>query len=373
VPDDRRVPRRAVLAGAAALAAAGAGGAAAALAGCGGPAPDEGAHQPGIVTTPPDNVALAAYDVRAGDLGGLADLLRRLTDAVRASAAEVTVAVGESLFDGRFGLAAQRPRRLTKMPPFPGDVLDDAACHGDLLVQVCGNGALQPLTDSDLTLRWRIDGFRAENTVAANGRPSTRNLFGFREGVGNPDPRDDAEMKRLVWVRAGHDEPQWMAGGSYQVVRVIRFATDVWNAEPVAQQEAVFGRRKTDGAPLGRDREDAELDYADDPTGRLVALNAHIRLANPRDAASESSQILRRGYSYRRQPDAAGHPDEGLIFICFQQDLERGFATIQRRLAGQPLDKYVLTTGGGYYFALPGTDNSRNYLGQRLIEAISQP
>ncbi|MFC0526114.1 Dyp-type peroxidase [Phytohabitans kaempferiae] len=365
--DDKRVPRRAVLAGAAAVAAGGAGVLAASLTARDTPATGLVAHQPGIVTPPPDRAVLAAYDVRATDRAGLVALFRRLTDAARGSAAEVMVAVGGSLFDGRYGLVAARPRHLTRMPSFPGDVLDDASCHGDLLIQCCAAGAPQPLTDPDLAPRWRIDGFRAENTVTANGRPSTRNLFGFREGAGNPDPGDAAEMERLVWVRPGGEEPSWTAGGTYLVARLIRFATALWDADPVQRQEAIFGRRKSDGAPLGRDREDADFDYADDPAGRLVALDAHIRLANPRTPQTEGSRILRRAYSYRRALDAAGHPDEGLVFVCFQQDLERGFAAVQRRLAGQPLDRYILTIGGGYFFALPGAEPG-GYLGRALLE-----
>jgi deferrochelatase/peroxidase EfeB len=65
------------------------------------------------------------------------------------------------------------------------------------------------------------------------------------------------------------------------------------------------------------------------------------------------------GYSYTAGVDAAGHADEGLVFVCFQQDLERGFATIQRRLDGEALQRYVLPFGGGYYFALPGADGAR--------------
>jgi deferrochelatase/peroxidase EfeB len=363
----RRVRRRVVLVGAAAVAVGGAGVLAARPAARDAPVPGSGTHQPGVVTSPPDNAVFAAYDVRAADRPGLAALFRRLSDAARVSSAEVTVAVGGSLFDGRYGLAARRPRRLARMPSFPNDVLDGSACHGDVLVQVCGTGPQEPLADPDLSLRWQVESFRLENATAANGRSSTRNLFGFREGVGNPDPRDGEEMDRLVWVSANADEPSWTAGGTYQVVRVIRFATELWDADPVAAQEAVFGRRKTDGAPLGRDREDVDFDYADDTAGQLVALDAHIRLANPRTPETEASRILRRGYSYRRGPDAAGHPDEGLVFVCFQQDLERGFATVQRRLTGQRLDRYILTTGGGYFFVLPGMD-AGSYLGQRLIE-----
>jgi deferrochelatase/peroxidase EfeB len=139
--------------------------------------------------------------------------------------------------------------------------------------------------------------------------------------------------------------------GTYQVVRLIRFAPTLWDAEPPARQEAVIGRRKTDGSPLGRSGEASTFGYVADQTGQTIALDAHIRRANSRTPATEENRILRRGYSYRRD---GGERDEGLIFICFQQDLERGFATVQRRLGGQSLDKYILAFGGGYFFVLPG-------------------
>ena len=49
----------------------------------------------------------------------------------------VTIAFGGSLFDDRYGLAAKRPRRLTRMPNFPNDELDPARSHGDVLLQIC--------------------------------------------------------------------------------------------------------------------------------------------------------------------------------------------------------------------------------------------
>ena len=322
-------------------------------------------RQPGITTPPPAAAVLAAFDVRAAGRPALEALLQRLSAAVtestgkhagRGRPVEVTVAVGASLFDGRFGLGAHRSRRLVEMPSFPNDVLDPARCHGDLLLQVCGGDApgvasvLSDLADPELRPRWRMAGFRDQPAVTAGGRAVDRNLFGFRDGAGNPDVRDEAEMDRLVWVGVDGSKPSWAAGGSYQVVRIIRFATTVWDAEPIARQEAVFGRRRSDGAALGQTGEDAAFDYGADPTGQVTAMDAHIRRANPRTPATDRSRILRRGYSYRGGADR----DEVMLFVCFQCDVEAGFATVQRRLADEALDRYVLPVGGGYFFDLPG-------------------
>ena len=71
----------------------------------------------------------------------------------------------------------------------------------------------------------------------------------------------------------------------------------------------------------------------------------HVRLTRGPDGAP--AEMLRRGYSFR-----TGH-EEGLLFVAFQRDLEQGFAGVQRRLAGEPLSRYTLTVGGGYYFLPP--------------------
>jgi deferrochelatase/peroxidase EfeB len=293
-----------------------------------------------------------AFDVTVRDRTGLADVLRALSSPV--TGAVVTIAVGASLFDGRFGL--ERPRRLTPMPSFRSDVLDPVWCHGDLLVQVSADSrepvdAAVARRTPGLTPRWRMAGFHPDGS---------RNLFGFHEGAGNPDASDTSLMDEHVWVQAGDDEPAWCVGGSYQVVRLIRLVTPSWDAEPLDVQERVFGRTKDTGAPLGQ----TELDYASDPGGRRIALNAHIRRANPRTPESEAHKILRRGYSYRLSPS-----DVGQIFACYQRDVELGFATIQRRLAGEALEKYLLPFGGGYYFALPGGDG--DYVGKGLVSGTA--
>ncbi|MFI0904612.1 iron uptake transporter deferrochelatase/peroxidase subunit [Streptomyces sioyaensis] len=364
------------------------------------PVPFHGPRQASVLAPPRRVTAFTAFDVTAGDRRELADLLHTVTSRARfltggglpapvgitgppadsgllgpqvpAGALSVTVGVGAALFDERFGLHGRAPRHLTAMPAFPDDDLRAEWCHGDLSIQLCADDtdtvlhALRDLarhTRGGMQVRWRLDGFTSP--PRPSGTP--RNLLGFKDGTANPDARSAREMDRLVWVGRGAGEPDWAVGGSYQVVRLIRMLVEFWDRVSLTEQERMFGRARETGAPLDGDAEHDTPHYPGDPKGDVIPLDSHIRLANPRTAATDDQRLLRRAYNYDNGTDSNGNLDMGLLFCCYQQDLARQFETVQRRLAGEPLTDYIKPFGGGYFFALPGVRGEADWYGRALL------
>ncbi len=246
-----------------------------------GAVPFHGPHQAGILTTQPPAAAFVAFDLLASNPGEVKALFQELTSLARfltaggtpanlgigsppsdsgilgpvvpADALTFTVGVGSSLFDDRYGLAKALPRRLTTMTPFPNDNLNQAECHGDLMLQICAGSPDTTLhalrlvakhTRGAMQVRYRIDGF--VSPPRPSGAP--RNLQGFNDGIANPSVHQPAVADALLW--AGNDEPAWTRGGSYQVVRIIRMFVEFWDRVSLEEQETMIGRRRGSGAPL---------------------------------------------------------------------------------------------------------------------------
>lgn len=190
-----------------------------------------------------------------------------------------------------------------------------------------------------------------------------KNLLGFNDGISNPDRLSN----RVVWNN-GLDEKDKFRDSTYMVFQKIEHDLDMWQNMNVEKQEQWIGRSKKTGLLLGtlpkyQDRKLAFDMHSDNPAIREPAMKkwktlyklqqdperrffdsnvqsfkniqnecpvwSHVRKANPRQAeGAAKSLIYRRGYLYI---DSCSHgtSGSGLLFVCFQKNIEKGFEYIK--------------------------------------------
>ncbi|MGW9268829.1 iron uptake transporter deferrochelatase/peroxidase subunit [Microbacterium sp. K35] len=362
-----------------------------------------GVHQAGITTPVQDHLHFASFDMMPRtDRDDLISLLQdwsyaasRLTQGLEVSASgavggspeappddtgealglpsaglTITIGFGPSLFENeagdRYGIAAQRPAGLERLPAFLGDDLDPEMSHGDLCVQACADDPqvavhairnLSRIAFGRARLRWSQLGFgKTSRTTAAQATP--RNLFGFKDGTANILADDTAALDEHVWVSAA-DDPGWLAGGSYLVARRIAMLIETWDRVRLSEQATIIGRDKGEGAPLSGGDEFTEPDFH----GGAIDAHSHVRLAHP--TQNDGVRILRRGYNYVDGNNTLGRLDAGLFFLSYQRDPAQ-FITLQRRLATDRMNEYIRHVGSGIW-AVPAGAKPGSYVGAELF------
>jgi deferrochelatase/peroxidase EfeB len=281
----------------------------------------------------------------------------------------VTIGLGPSLFDGRFGLGPRKPAVFSALPTLNGDTLDPKFTGGELSVQACADDPqvcyhavrnLARLGRSTVTPFWAVLGFGRAS--AGPGQQTPRNLLGFKDGTRNI--ATDAQYSQFVWVRNG-DQP-WMEGGTYQVVRKIRMLLETWDTDRVGNQQRIIGRHKEEGSPLTGGHELDTPDFAAKDKGGAPVIDplAHVALAAHEN--NDGVMIRRRGYNYTDGLDANGQLNAGLLFIAYQNDPQH-FIRLQNRLgANDLLNEYIRHIGSGI-FAIPPAPEQGHYIGEELF------
>ncbi len=216
--------------------------------------------------------------------------------------------------------------------------------------------------------------------------PEGRDHFGFKDGIAQPalkgsgaEPRPGdglpnpaggwRELAPGEFILGYHDEdgglplapmPPFDCNSTYVVYRKMQMHPGRMRAylqriangrDPDVLAAKLVGRWQ-DGTPLvssphgpdpGIANDPARVNdfrYAGDPQGMACPIGAHVRRANPRDddgffggKLSDRHRIIRRGRAYG--PPLADDvleddgEDRGLIFKCYQADIERQFEMIQ--------------------------------------------
>jgi deferrochelatase/peroxidase EfeB len=154
-----------------------------------------------------------------------------------------------------------------------------------------------------------------------------------------------------VWIRGR--ERSLLLGGTFLVVRRIRVDLEAWERLSVGAQEAVMGRHKDSGVPVGGSRPEH------------LPPRAHVRVAVPRENGGIA--LLRRGYDYDDGADATGRRDAGLLFLAFMADPRRQYVPLQRRLAERDaLSAFAVHTGSAV-FAVPPGARPGGFLGEGVF------
>jgi deferrochelatase/peroxidase EfeB len=291
-----------------------------------------------------------------------------------AASLTVTVGFGPSFFD-KLGLADRRPAGHADLPAFARDRLDPARTGGDLCIQACANDPqvavhavrnLVRIGFGTTSVRWAQLGYGRTSSTSEN-QPTARNLFGFKDGTRNLKAEEPGLLDEHVWVQRG-DGPDWMTGGTYLVARRIRMHLETWDRASLGEQEAIIGRAKGNGAPLGGVAESDPPDFqAVDANGTpLIPHNSHVRLASAE--SHNGAQMLRRSFNFVDGVDGRGHLDAGLFFVCFVRNLQTQFVPVQRTLSADDRMMDYLEHTGSAVFACPPGLRDGEYWGQRLLE-----
>ena len=372
--------------------------------------PFYGDRQAGITTPAQERLMFAALDVTTTDSGELQQMLRRWAAvAARLTAGQpvsrrsaeddqppidtgevmdlgpnsltITIGFGSSLFDQRFGLADRMPAELLPFGTIPGEEkMNPSISDGDLCIQACADDPLVALhavrnliraARGSAVLKWSQLGFGQASTTGA-GQRTPRNLMGFKDGTNNISADDTAAQDEHVFVPRGSGSAatSWMTNGSYLVARKIRMEIEVWDAEPLDEQERVFGRKKVSGAPLTGGGEFTPIDYdkTDASGAPVIDVAAHVRLAAPEQ--NDGLRLLRRGYNYiDGQEQDTGKLAAGLFFIAFQRDPQTQFKVLQTKMGRSDLlGEYISTIGGGLWACPPGISGPGDWYGEALFD-----
>ncbi len=217
-------------------------------------------------------------------------------------------------------------------------------------------------------------------------RVDGRNLMGFNDGVSNPNPGsgasavpDKPKFDDVVWVKDETNSD--LNNGTYMVFQKISHDLDQWRELKIEEQEEWVGRDKVTGlllhtlededneilkknlnSPDPAKAKQARIDLANhlkgdgdptqdqtDPTNTFydkskfrdhVPAWSHIRKVNPRGEEIRPGQkrigqriLFRRGYPFI-QSGLNDKTISGLLFVSFQNDIDKTFEFIKKSWAG---------------------------------------
>jgi len=238
----------------------------------------------------------------------------------------------------------------------------------------CYGSARRLVADKPGVRVLHVQALRREYWRDEEGRPTghVREHFGFKEGLSQPVPRLDGEVRAnqgdevsLGDVLLGHpstrgecyppeDPPEFLRNASFLVVRKLEQHVGAFSQflNTHAQEKALpedtlaaklMGRTRSGEAlvPLAKTGSN-DFDYSEDPLGDGCPLRSHVRRSNPRTPPRESvhgfkvtsPRILRRGFSYGPSVASGLKDSRGLMFMAYNASIAEQYEVVQRWVNG---------------------------------------
>ncbi|GAB7361967.1 hypothetical protein MBLNU230_g2004t1 [Neophaeotheca triangularis] len=236
------------------------------------------------------------------------------------------------------------------------------------------------------------------------GKEKGHEHFGYLDGISEPaikgvnaktaHPGQDIIRPGVILCNREGDEqthPAWMTDGSFLVFRKLAQDVPAWNkfivdsASKLSTTPDLLGARligrwksgcpvqlspSSDNKTIGPDpQKNDNFDFRPNDSTKCP-IGAHIRKTNPRadlggtlgqHSGTEPFRIMRRGIPYGDELADDPNGERGLLFVCYQSNLARGFQFIQQTWANN--DSFPAQGAG-----LDATIGQSN--GQKMVEML---
>lgn len=324
--------------------------------------PFYGLHQNGVEVARQSNATFIAFDINEGiDEAAVARLMRLWTNdaaeliegkpiigdpqiemAENPARLTVLVGYGYSLFK-KTGKIGNWPIAEKAIPAYEIDKLENRWSDGDIILQITGDNpqsifhaALVLTRDAEpfAKVRWQQRGFL--DPAGINTQQVSRNLMGQLDGTANK-AIGSKEFSEIAWANSGA-----LKNGTTMVLRRIRINVHAWDRLSTNNKGVALGRSLDTGEKL-----------------ESKTTTSHVTRAFTAGATG----IIRRGFNYDDNYLAEGTRDAGLIFVSFQESLQR-YLKIQARLNSvDDLNKWTTPVGSALFIVPRGVEPGQ-YIGQ---------
>jgi dye decolorizing peroxidase len=245
------------------------------------------------------------------------------------------------------GITAEWPIAEKAIPGYAIDRLEKRWSDGDLILQITGDNpqsifhaGIVLVRDAQpfATVRWQQRGFL--DPAGINTTSVSRNLMGQLDGTANKTIASD-EFSEIAWRKSGP-----LKNGTTMVVRRIRINIEAWDTISTNNKNGVLGRTLDSGEKV-----------------ESKSATSHVSRA----FTSGANGIIRRGFNYDDNYQADGTRDAGLIFISFQESLQRYLAIQAALNEVDELNRWT-TPVGSALFIVPAGASKESYLGEAFFQ-----